>query len=260
VKKSLLFLALAGWLVRPALSASLDTDEDPAPAAKPQARSHFVQDSGSSGASISPLDAGDAPTAYTAGRYELRADARFYRAGGILTKGYLGIFPWLTLGGAADVRGAIGNSQLNSDSADAKGLVKVRLLEEGSLFNGPGFALGWDGLAYDGGRPRGFYLAASKEVRVLSTYLQVHGGLNTAASLQGLDMRRDVTGWAATTTTLSQMTFFGELDDIARDGGPSFNAGGRYSFDPLQIGIEFRGMGRGEFPSRMVRISYDGQF
>src|SRR6185436_6285279 len=77
-----------------------------------------------------PIQAGDAPTAYGVRKYEMRVDFNFYEGGGILGKTYMGIFPQFMLGGAANVRGFIGSSDLKMSRDDAQLLARLVAIKE----------------------------------------------------------------------------------------------------------------------------------
>ncbi len=76
------------------------------------------------------IEAGDVPSAYGLRKYELRTDFRFHDGGGILGKAYLGIFPRFFLGGAAEMRNAIGSGDIRFHRDDAQLLARLLVLVE----------------------------------------------------------------------------------------------------------------------------------
>jgi hypothetical protein len=206
------------------------------------------------------LDAGDVPTAYGLDKYALRVDMRFYDGGGILTKAYLGLFPRLFIGGAADLRGAIGSGPLSMTRDDAQLLARLLLLLEDDDI--PAVAIGYDGPAYEHGPARGLYLAVSKEFPTSLAYVQVHGGLNTG-QVDQFNAQQDLRGSLAITTAISNVGLFSELDEIMEPVGPRWNSGIELNFDPIVVAVEVRDLGaiRPDTPvSRLLRLSYNGRF
>ena len=206
------------------------------------------------------LDAGDVPTAYGLDKYALRVDMRFYDGGGILTKAYLGIFPRLFIGGAADLRGAIGSGPLSMTRDDAQLLARLLvLLEDDDI---PAVAIGYDGPAYEHGAARGLYLAVSKEFPTSLAYVQVHGGLNTG-QVDQFNVDHDLRGSLAITTAIQNVGLFSELDEVMDPLGPRWNSGLEVNFDPIVVAVELRDLGaiRPDTPvSRLLRLSYNGRF
>jgi hypothetical protein len=208
-----------------------------------------------------PIDAGDVPTAYGLLKYEMRTDIRFYSDGGILTKVDLGIYPRFFIGGALNVPGLINAGPVTVTQDDASLLARFIVMKEDASY--PSLALGWDGPAYDGGEKRGLYLVASKEFRTPLGFFQAHGGLNTSDFDSAWQASRDLRGFGALTSTFRQLTGFCEADEINDPGGPRYNAGARFYFDPISLGLEFRDIGAtraGTPSSRMLRVSYSGLF
>jgi len=207
------------------------------------------------------IDAGDVPTAYALLKYEMRADIRFYPDGGILNKVYLGIFTRFFIGGALNVPGLVSAGPVYLDRDDAELLARLIVVKEDDQT--PSIAVGWDGPAYDGAEERGLYIVMSKEFRAPLGYFQAHGGINTSNFEDGWQAGRDLRGFAALTSTFSQFTGFCEADEINNPAGPALNAGLRYFFDPISLGLEFRDLGAtqgGEPSSRLLRASYSGLF
>ena len=206
------------------------------------------------------IDAGDVPTAYGLEKYDLRVDLRFYDGGGILTKAYLGIFPRFFLGGAADLRAAIGSGALSMTRDDAQLLARLLLLLEDDDI--PAVALGYDGPAYEHGPARGLYLAVSKEFPTSLAYVQVHGGLNSG-QVDQFNVEHDLRGSLAVTTAIHNVGLFSELDEIMDPVGPRWNCGAEVNFDPIVVAVEVRDLGaiRPDTPvSRLLRLSYTGRF
>jgi hypothetical protein len=244
--------------------------------AGPLAALEFESPNASSGAAAAPagasggaseasvpqiIDAGDAPTAYGLLKYEMRTDIRFYSDGGILTKLYLGIYPRFFIGGALNVPSLINAGPVTVTQDDASLLARFIIMKEDATY--PAMALGWDGPAYDGGEKRGLYLTASKEFRTPLGFFQAHGGINTAVFDNGWQASQDLRGFAALTSTFRQLTGFCESDEINDPAGPRYNAGIRFFFDPISLGLEFRDIGAtraGIASSRMLRVSYSGLF
>jgi len=204
-------------------------------------------------------EAGDVPTAYMLGKYELRGDLRLYEGGGVFPKVSLGIFPWLSIGGGFSAGNVIGSGapQMSEDSAKAS--FKLRLLEDRQGW--PGLAVGWDGPAYDTTQLRGFYATLSKDVETSLGWWQLHAGANTWSSLRSIDLRDQGSGYAAITALFRSLAVFAEYDDAFQPQGSTCNAGFRYYFDPVILGLEFRDLGarHGE-SSRLLRVGYSGQF
>ncbi len=225
-------------------------------------RAQAALDSRGAAASEAPqtTEAGDVPTAYGYARHELRPDVRFYGGGGVLAKAHFGIYKWLSLGGGVSVPGLIGTGPLSLSRDHAQFSVKVVPMPESEKF--PALALGWDGPAYAGGELRGLYAALSKEIKSPLGYFQVHAGANSAV-LDGFQAGRDLRGFAAISTTFRQLTLFSEADELGNPLGPGWNAGGRFFFDPISLGVEFRdlaGLRQGWLVSRLLRVSYTGLF
>ena len=139
---------------------------DSEPAEKPAKASHRSSEGRSEG--IPPaevptyIQAGDVQTAYGLKKYELRTDLRFHDGGGILGKAYLGLFPRFFLGGAVELRNAIGSGDVHLRRDDAQLLARLLVLKEDEAV--PALAIGWDGPAYERGEAKGLYLAVSKEL------------------------------------------------------------------------------------------------
>ena len=206
------------------------------------------------------LDAGDVPTAYGLPKYGLVTDLRFYDGGGILTKVYLGLHPRLFIGGAVNLRGAVGSGPLSMTKDDYQLLGRLVLLTEDADI--PAVALGYDGPAYEHGAVRGLYLAASKEVPTSLAYFQVHAGLNSG-QVESFRADRDLRAFAALTTAVENVGAFTEIDEILDPVGPRWNAGLELNFSPVVVAVELRDLGatRPGVPiSRLLRLSYTGQF
>jgi hypothetical protein len=206
------------------------------------------------------IDAGDVPTAYGLLKYEMRADMRFYEGGGILNKVYFGIFPRFFFGGALNVPNLVAAGPVTLTAGDASFTGRLILVTEDP--HTPAIAIGWDGPAYDGGELRGLYAAASKEFVTPLGYFQIHGGVNNSYFENDWNSE-DLRGFGAVTSTFRQVTGFCEIDEINNPNGPRLNAGFRVFFDPISLGLEFRGIGdtqEGLQPSRMLRASYSGLF
>jgi hypothetical protein len=204
-------------------------------------------------------EAGDVPTAYMLNKYELRGDLRLYEGGGVFPKVSLGIFPWLSIGGGFSAGNVIGSGNPQMDADSAKASFKLKLLDDRQGW--PGLAVGWDGPAYDTTQLRGFYATLSKEVGTSVGWWQLHAGANTWSSLKAIDLRDQGSGYAAITAIFQSLAVFGEYDDAFQPQGGFCNAGFRYYFDPVILGLEFRDLGarHGE-PSRLLRVGYSGQF
>jgi hypothetical protein len=205
------------------------------------------------------LDAGDVPTAYGLPKYGLLTDLRFYDGGGILTKVYLGLHPRLFIGGAADLRNAVGSGPLAMDRDDYQLLARLVLVQEDESL--PALALGYDGPAYEHGAARGLYLSVSKEFPTSLAYFQAHAGLNSG-QVDTFRADRDLRASAALTTAIHQVGAFAEVDEMMDPVGPRFNAGLEYNFSPIVVAVELRDLG-GSRPgvpvSRLLRLSYTGQ-
>jgi hypothetical protein len=205
-------------------------------------------------------EAGDVLTAYSLRKYALRTDLKFHDGGGILAKAYLGIFSQFFLGGAVELRNAIGSGSMSLTRDDAQLLARLQLLREDNGF--PSLAIGWDGPAYERGTAKGLYLALSKELPTALGFIQLHAGLNTA-KVEGFVGDRDLRGSAALTTAVRNVGLFTEIDEVLDPRGPRWNAGFRVSFAPIILGLEFRDLAspRPDTPvSRLLRVSWDGHF
>jgi hypothetical protein len=205
------------------------------------------------------LDAGDVPTAYGLPKFGLVTDLRFYDGGGILTKAYLGLHRRLFIGGAVDVRNAVGSGMLTMTRDDAQLLGRLVLLTEDESI--PAVALGYDGPAYEHGTARGVYLSASKEVPTSLAYFQVHAGVNSG-QVDTFKADRDLRASAALTTAIHDVGAFTEIDQVLDPIGPRWNAGLEFNFSPIVVALELRDLGGfrpGTPVSRMLRLSYTGQ-
>jgi hypothetical protein len=165
------------------------------------------------------------------------------------------------VGGAANVAGFIGSGILKTSREDFQLLARLLVLKEEAKV--PALALGWDGPAYERGELRGLYLVLSKEFSTALGYWQLHASANTGKVEQfvGDDLR----GAVAASTTLSNLTFFTELDEIRHKNpdGPRWNAGLQAWFDPISLGIEFRDLGvlRTDVQvTRLLKVSWVGSF
>ena len=206
------------------------------------------------------IDAGDVPTAYGLDKYELRTDLRFFDGGGIMAKAYLGIFQRFFIGGAADLRNAIGSGPLSMTRDDAQLLARLLVLLEDAEI--PSVAIGYDGPAYEHSAARGLYLAVSKEFPTSLAYFQVHGGLNTG-QVDQFNADRDLRASLALTTAIQNVGLFTELDEVLAPQGGRWNSGLEVNFNPIIIAVELRDMGaiRPDTPmSRLLRLSYNGRF
>lgn len=207
-----------------------------------------------------PLTSGDVPTAYGLHKYEMRADFSFYEGGGILGKAYLGLFPRFTLGGAANVRGFIGSSDLKMGRDDAQLLAKLVAIEEDDAV--PAVSIGWDGPAYDRGEAKGLYLAASKEVPTALGFVQLHAGVNTA-NVESFVGNRDLRASAGLTGAIKNFGFFTSVDEVLHPVAPRWAAGIEGHFSPITLALEWRDLasGRPNLPStRMLRVGWVGRF
>ena len=207
-----------------------------------------------------PIAAGDIPTAYGLKKYEMRADFGFYDGGGILSKAYLGLFPQFYIGGAANVRGFIGSSELKMVRDDAQLLAKLVAVKEDESI--PAIAIGWDGPAYDRGEAKGLYLAVSKEVPTAVGFLQFHGGLNSA-NVESFVGNRDLRASAAMTGAIYNVGFFTGVDEVLHPVAPRWSLGFEGHFAPITLGLEWRDLasGRGDLRStRLLRVSWVGRF
>ena len=207
-----------------------------------------------------PIFAGDVPTAYGLRKYEMRTDFTFYDGGGILSKAYLGLFPQFFIGGAANVRGFIGSSDLKMERDDAQLLAKlVALKEDDSL---PGIAIGWDGPAYDRGLAKGLYVALSKEVPTPLGFVQFHGGVNSA-NIESFVGSRDLRASAAMTAAVQNFSFFTGVDEVLDPVAPRWGLGISGFFDPITLGIEWHDLASGRpntSATRLLKVSWVGRF
>jgi len=206
------------------------------------------------------LEAGDVPTAYSLRKYALRTDLKFHDGGGILAKAYLGLFSQFFLGGAVELRNAIGSGPMSLTRDDAQLLARLQILREDNGI--PSLAIGWDGPAYEMGEAKGLYLVLSKELATSLGFIQVHAGANTA-KLEGFVGNRDLRASGALSLAVHNVQLFTELDEVLHPLGPRWNAGFRASFAPITLGLEFRDLAspRANVPvSRLLRVSWDGRF
>jgi hypothetical protein len=207
-----------------------------------------------------PMQAGDVPTAYGLRKYEMRADFNFYEGGGILGKAYLGLFPQFSIGGAANVQGFIGSSDLKMSRDDAQLLAKLVAIKEDESI--PAVAIGWDGPAYGRGEAKGLYLAVSKEVPTALGFIQLHGGLNTA-NVESFVGNRDLRASAALTGAIRNFGFFTAVDEVLHPIAPRWSLGIEGHFAPITLGLEWRDLasGRGNLTStRLLRVGWVGRF
>jgi hypothetical protein len=207
-----------------------------------------------------PIQAGDVPTAYGLKKYEMRGDFGFYEGGGILGKAYLGLFPQFFIGGAANVRGFIGSSDLKMDRDDAQLLAKLIAIQEDESI--PAVAIGWDGPAYGRGEAKGLYLALSKEVPTALGFIQLHGGLNSS-NVESFVGSRDLRASAALTGAIRNFGFFTAVDEVLHPVAPRWSLGIEGYFTPITLGLEWRDLasGRGNLSStRLLRVSWMGRF
>ena len=207
-----------------------------------------------------PVQAGDVPTAYVLRKYELRGDFNFYEGGGILGKAFLGLFPQFSIGGAANVRGFIGSSDLQLSRDDAQLLAKLQFIQEDESI--PAVAMGWDGPAYGRGEAKGLYLAVSKEVPTPLGFVQFHGGLNSS-NIESFVGSRDLRASAALTGAIRNFGFFTSVDEVLHPVAPRWAAGIEGHFAPITLGLEWRDLasGRGDLKStRLLRVSWVGRF
>ncbi len=206
------------------------------------------------------FDAGDVPTGYPLLRHELRGEVRFYGGGGVLSKLTLGVFSRFVMGAALDVPNLVGGGDIQLTRERAQLLLRLNIFREDKVW--PAISLGWDGPSYAGAEIRGLYLALSKELKTPLGYLQLHGGVSspTPETFKGV---QDGRAFAALTANWQQLLVFGELDELGSPQGGVGNAGLRYFFDPLSLGLEFRDLSgtRGSaVVERLLRVSYSGLF
>ena len=239
-------------------------------AAVPSAALEFEWGDGSKGATPQSkaessvprlIDAGDAPTAYSLSKYEMRADIRFYPGGGILNKLNLGVFPRFFIGGGLNVPGLVNAGPVTLVREDVSLLARLVAVAEDDSW--PAIAIGWDGPAFNGAELRGLYLSASKEFGTPLGYFQLHGAANSAFFENGWQADKHLRGSGALTFSIRQLTAFGEADELGSPAGPRYSAGARFYFEPVSLGVEFRDLGAtraGLMSSRMLRVSYSGLF
>jgi hypothetical protein len=238
--------------------------QDSAPSSDAAPASRSTKHGASSGAITADyptrLDAGDVPTAYGLPKYGLVTDLRFYDGGGILTKAYLGLHQRFFIGGAANVRNAIGSGPLVMTRDDAQLLARLCILLEDDDI--PALAVGYDGPAYEHGTARGLYLALSKEVPTSLAFFQIHAGLNSG-QVDTFKADRDLRASAALTTAIHNVGFFTEIDEVLDTRGPRWNSGLEVNFNPIVVALELRDLGAfrpDTAVSRLLRLSYNGRF
>jgi hypothetical protein len=266
VTKTILRTVLALCLILPGFSPAADFEIGPADTGRSSAG---PSESGRSAASEgglptseipNPMMAGDIPTAYGLRKYDLQADTKFFEGGGILAKGYLGLFSQFYIGGAACVRGYIGGADLKMTRDDAQLLAKLVLVKEDDLF--PALAVGWDGPAYERGEAKGLYLAGSKELPTAAGFIQLHGGLNTS-NVEGFVGNRDLRASAAITGAIHNFGFFTGVDEVLHPVAPRWSAGIEGHFAPIVLALEWHDLasGRPNLPaSRLLRVGWNGRF
>lgn len=206
------------------------------------------------------LEAGDVQTAYSLKKYALRSDFKFHDGGGILAKAYLGIFPQLMLGGAAELRNFIGSGPLSLTRDDAQLLARLQVLREDNSI--PSLAIGWDGPAYERGEAKGLYVAFSKELPTSLAFIQLHAGVNTA-NVEGFVANRDLRASGALTTAFNNVALFTEVDEVLHPRGSRWNAGLNATFSTITLGLQFRDLAspRPNTPvSRLLRVSWNSRF
>jgi len=237
---------------------------DSEPAGKPVKASHRSSDELSEGIPPSEvptyIQAGDVQTAYGLKKYELRTDLRFHDGGGILGKAYLGLFSRFFLGGAVEVRNAIGSGDVRLRRDDAQLLARLLVLKEDEAV--PALAIGWDGPAYERGEAKGLYLAVSKELATNFAFVQFHGGLNSANAEQ-FEANRDLRASFGVTTAVHNVGLFTEVDEVLNAVGSRWNAGLQVYFSPITLGLEFRDLASirpNTLVSRLLKVSWNGRF
>ena len=266
VKKSLSLVILIAAFWSPGLHAAdfeigpADSGSGSAPAADSGSH-HEAAAAGMPASDVpTPILAGDVPTAYGLRKYEMRTDFSFYEGGGILGKAYLGLFPQFFIGGAANVRGFIGSSDLKMERDDAQLLAKlVALKEDDSL---PGVAIGWDGPAYDRGLAKGLYVALSKEVPTPLGFVQFHGGVNSS-NIESFVGSRDLRASAAMTAAVKNFGFFTGVDEVLDPVAPRWSLGLSGYFEPITLGIEWHDLASGRpatNSTRLLKVSWVGRF
>lgn len=206
------------------------------------------------------LELGDAPTAYNLRKYELRTDYKFHGGGGILAKAYLGLFERFFLGGAVELRNAIGSGPMTLTRDDAQLLARLVVMTEDDTL--PALALGWDGPAYEFSEARGLYLSVSKEIPTSLAFFQLHGSLNSV-NVEQFVGTRDLRAAFGASTAVGNVTAFTEIDEVLHPLGSRWNAGFRVTFAPITLGLEFRDLASprpNTSVSRLLRVSWQGRF
>lgn len=260
-------ILLLGLFLTPLALGAADFEIGPTegePAARPAQPKHHAAEDDSVG--IPPaevpdfIQAGDVQTAYGLKKYELRTDLRFHDGGGILGKAYLGLFSRFFLGGAVELRNAIGTGDVHLYRDDAQLLARLLVLKEDEAI--PALAIGWDGPAYERGTAKGLYVVLSKELATSFAFVQFHGGVNSA-NVEQFRADRDLRASFAVTTAVHNVGLFTEVDEVLDPIGSRWNAGFQVYFSPITLGLEFRDLAsaRPYTPvSRLLKVSWNGRF
>lgn len=233
----------------------------------------WSQGSAGSEGSLEPRYLVDIPTAGMLGSSGFALEVDFYKDGGVLMSGSIGILGRLSLGLSYGGTRLIGSEEPVMNPRPGY-CVKVRVIEESMVL--PAILVGFDTQGKDGYlkdldryavKSPGFYAVASKNYTMLG-FFSIHGGINY--SLEDADDDRDMNLFAGIEKTLGPflslvMEYNAALNDtdgkaIGRGRG-YLNAGLKWSVGSgLTLGFHFKDLtkngGDVHVGNRTVKLEY----
>jgi hypothetical protein len=198
------------------------------------------------------IDLIDIPTPYTLRRGEFSFNFRMYKGGGVFSRFTLGITNSFMLGVNVDVKGAIGDEDMEI-GPDRFLSCKIRVIDaEGML---PAIALGYDPRDYkvdEGreGRRRGVYLVVGDEGSVFG--MEVNWEVGASKDEEGCIFL------GGSIRCSEDVLLFGEVD-VTQGERTLFNTGVRWSVSPEFV-LECDLKNLTEKVNRLIRIGYTSSF
>ena len=206
----------------------------------------------------------DTPTSKTLLRGMYNFHMRFYEAGGVLTRAWVGFANSFMIGATFNLDNVIGMGAIKG--REPKVLAKVRIIEDSVAF--PALALGYEPQSFGvftpgpdtySVKPIGAYAVVTKQIGILS----VNAGICNHNVWNNFSLNNDLGIFAGAIAMINpDFAVLGEYNDITSLSTNSLNLGFRYAFAPeLRIEIDIKGLtGDPTMYIRNLRIDYTNYF
>ncbi len=209
------------------------------------------------------IDIVDTPTSNTLLRGMYNFHMRFYEAGGVLTRAWVGFANTFMIGATFNLDNVIGLGTISG--REPKILAKLRLMDDSAAF--PALALGYEPQSFGtftppdsySVRPIGAYAVVTKQMGILN----INGGICNHNKWTNFELNKDLGIFAGGILMLNpDFAVLAEYNDITSDTTNSINIGFRYAFAAeLRIEIDVKGLtGAPDKYSRNLRIDYTNYF